>query len=567
MLNKLSIKNVALIESAEIEFSDGFNVLSGETGAGKSVVIESLNFVLGAKADKSLVRSGTTECFVSAEFNVSGNEYIFSILKEFDFDIDDTLIIARKFSLDGKNSIKINGSTANVSMLKTLTNKLVSVHGQSEHYELLNENNQLKLIDSFGAEKIESIKEKIKILYDKRKEIELQLGTGGADESERLIRLDVLDYQIREIQNCNLKEGEENELLALKEKLANQEKILSALSAIKDALSGEGGADDIVANASRVAGSIASYGGEFSSLNDRLSNAYAELDDIAETASEILDGTEEENISLDEVENRLELIKSIKRKYGTTYQEIMSFLQKAEEEKEKLINYNEIYANLIERKKDIEKKLYSEYQNLSNERRAFADTFAKKVVKELKELGMDKASFYVAFDDLSDFEHCTFSASGIDGVSFMFSANMAEPPKPLSNIISGGEMSRFMLAIKSQSAKFDDISTYVFDEIDAGISGKTASVVAEKLYKISCGVQVLAITHLPQIAAFADNSIYIVKGTKDNRTVTSVKTLSSAEKVGEIVRLVGGDIKSDVAIKHAQNLIAETEEKKKQIKV
>ena len=566
MLNRLSIKNVALIENTEIDFSRGLNVMSGETGSGKSVVIESLNFVLGAKADKTLIRSGTDFCSVTAEFGVKDNAAIISLYEELDFEKDDLLIISRKLSSDGKSSVKVNGNGVNISMLKRFTSKLVDVHGQSEHYELLNENNQLKLIDFFAGEKVVAVKEKIKEVRSERESINKELNSLGGDESQRLLRLDVLDYQIKEIEDCDLKENEESELLNLKEKLRNQEKIANALSSLKSALTDEGGASDILGNASRVINGISSFGVEYSELSDRVSALYAETEDISETANALLEESEYAENDADKVEERLETIKSIKRKYGADYLSISEFLSNAKAERDKLTNFNELAENLLKRKSESEKTLYGEYAVLSELRKKASVEFADKVSRELKELGMDKASFKVEFSDFPEFEDCSFSSDGADTVRFLFSANYGEPLKPLSGVISGGEMSRFMLAIKAQSAKYDGISTYIFDEIDAGISGKTASVVAEKLYKISLGVQVIAITHLPQIAAFSDNAVYVSKIVENGKTATKVKTLSEKEKVNEIIRLVGGNEYSDAAKKHAEALISEADKVKSRIK-
>ncbi len=566
MLNKLSIKNVALISDAQICFTDGFNVMSGETGSGKSVVIESLNFVLGAKADKTLISSGADACYVSAEFDVSGNESIYSVYDEFDFERDDLLIISRKLTADGKNGIKVNGNTVNLTMLKRFTSGLVDVHGQSEHYELLSESNQLKLLDKFGGEEIARIKERAAELFVDYKNVKKQLEESGGSESQRLLRLDVLEYQINEITKCDLKENEEDELLSIREILSNQEKIVSALSAVKSALSDEGGVSDVLSNACRSAGNAAPFGKEYADISDRLQALYAEAEDVAETVGGAIEDFDYSEYDPDEIESRLETIKSLKKKYGNGYKEINEFLENAVRERDNLINYNELNEKLSERKRDSEEKIYRLYSELNEKRRKAGAVFSEKVVGELTELGMDKARFEISFSDFPDRDNCDFSSpNGADKVKFLFSANQGEELKPLSGVISGGEISRFMLAVKAQSAKYDDISTYIFDEIDAGISGKVAGIVAKKLYKISLGVQVIAITHLPQISAFSDNSVYISKSVKDGKTVTEIKTLSKEQKVEEIMRLVGGSSDNRAAREHSENLIAEAEKIKTDI--
>ena len=314
MLNRLAIKNVALIESAVIDFTAGFNVLSGETGSGKSVILESLNFVLGAKADKTLIRSGETECFVSAEFGVL-SDAVLSVLDEFGFEKDEVLIIGRKFNLSGKNTVSINGNSATVSMVKRLTALLIDVHGQSEHFYLLNAANQLKLIDKLSGISDGELIIKAKAAYAEYKKLNEELSAAGGDEAARLIKSDVLSYQIREIESAAVKENEFEELTALKEKLLHREKIINALSAVKSAIEDEGGVSDILSNATRALSGISSFGEEYVSLYDRLSSAYAEIDDILSATSDKLDDFGYSEYSLDQIEERLNVIKNLLQRW------------------------------------------------------------------------------------------------------------------------------------------------------------------------------------------------------------------------------------------------------------
>ena len=309
MLNKINIKNVALIDSAEIDFIKGLNVLSGETGAGKSVIMESLNFVLGATADKSIIKSGESECFVSAEFDIEDNFAVKSILKEMDMEEDDTLILSRKMADTGKSSVKINGVSATVSMLKRLTGFLVDVHGQSEHFALLDERNQLDLIDKFGGEDIKAIKNKVKLCYEQLKELKKELLSNGGDEKDRIIKMDILNFQINEIQNAEVKEREYEELTELKTKLLNREKIINALSAVKNCISEEGGALDVISNAVRAINVISDINPKYENVSERLNSVYSELDDISDSVTELSDDFEDDGFSLEEVEDRLYKIK------------------------------------------------------------------------------------------------------------------------------------------------------------------------------------------------------------------------------------------------------------------
>lgn len=567
MLNRLVIKNVALIDCAEINFSDGLNVLSGETGSGKSVILESLNFVLGAKADKSLIRSGEKECWVVAEFNVENNADIYSVFDELDFEKEDILIISRKFTIEGKNVIKINGNTATVSMLKRFTSYLVDVHGQSEHFYLLKTSHQLDLLDKVGGNEISIVKEKVKTCYCEYKNIIAELNKLGGDESQRAIRLDILDFQIKEIEAVEIKENEENELNEIKSKLLNQEKISNALTCIKNSVNTEGGIGDILGNTEKIVSGIAGLGEEYSELYDRIYSIRSEIEDIADTASGLIDNLDYGEYNLDYIENRLDVIKNIKKKYGNDIQEINLFLENAKKEKDNLEHFNERAETLLREKGDVGKKLYSLYKSLSEKRKAVADEFGKNILSELEELNIDKAQFFVKFNVLPDFNECNFdSGNGVDSVEFMFSANLGEPVKPLSEVISGGEMSRFMLAIKTQTAKHNNISTFVFDEIDAGISGKVAKTVAEKFAKISTENQVIAISHLPQISAMADNNLLIFKTENGIKTVTRIKKLDEADKIAEIIRLVGGSDSSESAKKHAEEIIDTAEKYKSSLK-
>ena len=568
MLALLEIKNVALIDHAVINFDQGLNVLSGETGSGKSVIIESLNFVLGAKADKTLIKNGQNECFVRAEFTNLNNVDIEKTLNEFEIESEEVLIITRKLNVDGKGTVKINGQTVTVSMLKKITSLLVDVHGQSEHFYLLKESNQLEMLDRLGKDEITSKKNIVCNLYNEYKKIIDSISELGGSEKDREIRLDVINYQINEIESADLKEGEEEELKILKDKINNLEKIQLALSNTKCALSDEGGASDILYNATKSISSVTALDPKFNDLYNRLYSVMSEIDDISNTTSNILDDFSNEDVDINYIEDRLDKIKVLKRKYGDNYDDITNFLASIIEEKNKLINFNDIYKNLLDEKTLIEDKLYVEYKKLSDIRRLVANKLSKNVVSELIELGITKGQFYVVFNDFASKDECEFnSPNGIDRVCFMFSANQGQPAKPLSDVISGGEMSRFMLAIKSQTAKENYLSTFIFDEIDAGISGNVAKVVAKKFAKISTDVQVIAITHLPQISVMADNNILITKTENDNSTLTNVKILDDNDKVNEIIRLIGGDSSSLSAKDLANQLISEANEYKKTLKI
>ena len=563
MLESLVIKNVALIDSAELVFSEGLNVLSGETGSGKSVIIESLNFVLGAKADRNMIRSGEESCSVSATFNVASIYNVKEIFEELDVEYDDECIITRKFSIDGKSTIKINGTSVTVSMLKKLTSKLVDVHGQSEHYELLSTSNQLKLIDNVGEKEILPIKEQIKGLFGEYKQICSSLDELGSDENSRIIRLDVLNYQINEIENADVKEGEFEKLVELKNTIKHREKILNSLNFVKSTLDREGGVSDNVSSCYKAISNLSNISSDYNVLTDRLGAIYSEIDDISSICSDCLAKIDVDEIDVDKIEARLDLIKGLFRKYGGDFVSLDSFLSNAIIEKDKLENFNKNAKELLTKKSLLENTLYKSYSALSTARRNVANSFSNKVLKELLELGMSKSQFVIAFNEIPSLNDCKFTSdNGFDEIEFLFSANLGEPLKPLSFVISGGEMSRFMLSIKAQSANKNQVSTYIFDEIDTGISGNVAKIVAQKFAKIAKNVQIIAITHLPQISSMGDVNILISKSESDDKTITKVARLSKEQKIDEIIRLVGGNTQSQSAKELAIDLIKQAEDYK-----
>lgn len=559
MFKNIQIKNVALIEEASIEFEKGLNVLSGETGSGKSVILDSLNFVLGAKADKSMIRNGSDFCMVKAEFDVKNNPFIKSELDALDIDCDDDLIVSRKFSLSGAGSIRINGEPVTLTGLKNVTGHLVDVHGQSEHFYLLKEANQLALIDAYGGEKIAKAKEELSKEISALKNVLSELNKLGGDDGQRALRLDILKYQVNEIKESDVKEYEYEDLIALKAKLSNQEKISEALNETKQALSGEGAATDGVSYARNAISRISNLDKSYADILTRLENAYAEIEDISETVSGFMDDFDFSEADLDRTEERISLIKNLFKKYGGSYNELIAFESNAEKEIEKLENFDKLAEELLVKKTELSAKVYSLYIKLSSLRKDFAKDFSEKVAYEIRELNMKNAVFDVKFNELPDFnkekDDIKISENGLDEISFMFSANLGEPLKSLSKIISGGEMSRFMLAIKSRTAKYSEISTLVFDEIDAGISGETAKVVGEKFVKLSEDVQLIAVSHLPQIVALGDNNLLIKKIETDGKTVSVIEKINGEKLVAEIVRLIGGTSESPSAIAHAKELI------------
>lgn len=563
MLKSLQLKNVALIERAEIEFEKGLNVLSGETGSGKSVVIDSINFVLGAKADKTMIRHGENDCLVIAVFDVENLTGVKNLLADSGFDDSDEIIVSRKLTADGKSSIRLNGEPVTLGMLRTITGNLIDVHGQSDHYSLLKDSEQLAVVDNFSGDNLKILKNQCLDICKDLREIDEKMLSFGGSESERAIRADILKYQIEEIKNADPKEGEEDELLAKRKKIQSAEKIAEAFGETKNAIDGENCISDLLGSALRRLGQVALLDDEYSSLFDRLKSVSEELTDISSVSEDILDGLEFNEEDADKIENRLDVIKNLKRKYGNTEKEIEEFLQNAENEYDKLCNFDAEYAELTSLKQKKIAVLNDIYRKISDERKNQAKKLSSKVTGELRQLGMKDAEFKIDFEPLKEISDAPYSGNGGDRVEFMFSANLGELVKPMSKIISGGEMSRLMLALKTVISSYHEISTYIFDEIDAGISGKTAETVAEKFADISKGVQIIAISHLPQIVSFSDYSYKIAKYTENGKTYTGITKLNNSEKVEEVVRLIGGDLTSKSAVEHATELIEKANEYKR----
>ena len=550
MLKSLKIKNVALIKEAEIEFDAGLNVLSGETGAGKSVVLDSLNFALGQKADKTMITYGQHDCAVTCVFDISNVLSGLDVLDEIGVDYDDEIIVKRTLNIDGKSTIKLNGESVTATMLRKVTSHLVDIHGQSDHFLLLKESNQLAMLDNLSC-KIDNIKEEISQKLALIRDIDSQLDTIGGDEGARERKLDYLRFSIDEINRVNLGKAEEEDLLNRKKMLLNAEKIIVNCSESVEALSGEEGVLDRIGDVSRRIGNISGCSVEYENILSRLEAVLEEVSDITAAINDSFD-TDYDPAELDEIEARLAEIGNLKKKYGKTYDEIIGNLDRFQSEYNLLLASDELREKLLlSREKELA-SLDLIYNRLTAERKAVADNLCADLSNKLKELAMPGAEFLIDFT-LDEGE--VLSTKGRDNVTFMFTANKGEAVKPLSKVISGGELSRLMLAIKAVTGGNFGAETFIFDEIDAGISGEAAMVVAENFAKISLDKQIVAISHLPQIVSFADTGFLIKKTEIEERTVTNVHRLDSQGKVSEVVRLIGGKPNDIVAVTHAKQMI------------
>ena len=554
MLQRLYIKNVALIPEADIVFDGGLNVLSGETGSGKSVILDSINFVLGSKADKTMIRSGEREAIVRAEFYVAPDSAAAEKTRALDIDTDGEIIITRKLNSDGRSAVKLNGNTVTAGMLKSVTQHLVDVHGQSEHFFLLNEENQLKVIDGICGEKAAEFKRQLATLISEKRGYLSKIKSLGGDESERERKLDLLKFQIDEIRSAGIEPGEFDRLKAKQIIFANTEKMFAALNAVHGALSDDGGCNDAVSSALHLINGISDLDKEYAGIAERLESLAAEVSDISETVADLAENLTYDDREAQFVDERLEVLKTLKRKYGDSEQKILEFAAGAEAEYDMLSGAADEIAKAESMISACSDKIYMVCRQLSDLRRKNAETFCSDVTRELGTLNIPNASFKVEFGEFDRTTADHNSAEGSDSLRFMFSANKGEPEKPLKDVISGGEMSRFMLAVKTRLKDLNGISTYVFDEIDAGISGYTAKTVAEKFKYIAKNTQIIAVSHLPQVCAASDAQFLIYKTEENSKTLTKIKRLNDAEKIDEIVRLTG-NVKSEAAKIHAGELI------------
>lgn len=553
MIRNLHIENIALISKLDIDFDGGLVVLSGETGAGKSIIIDSLSFVLGERADKTLVKYGEEKAFVEVFFEAGEDSKAYKILEELGFEADTSIVIGRTLTLSGKNECRVNGRVCPTTALRQITAALVDIFGQSQHLSLLRVDNHIKVLDEFECDG--AVKGKLRELYAEYREVAKKLNAFGGNDAERERLLDILRFQIDEISSAELSENEENDLTEMRARYLNVEKIVSSVTGALNFLEGNGMAASV--GEAKNALAAAAQDRELNELHGRLDSVQIELDDITASLENILSEIDYNPAEIDKMEERLEKYKVLKKKYGGTVSDVAVFLEKAKEQYENLFNAAEIIEKLTAKQNALARELYGYAQKLSEKRRAAAKKFEGEIEAQLNDLGMKGTTFRVDFNGVPGLEEFSSSVSpeGYDKVEFLLSPNKGEPLKPLAKIISGGEMSRFMLAIKNITAKIEKIPTMVFDEIDIGISGGMAQMVAVKLANVSKDYQCIVITHLPQICAMADANMLIAKSVVGERTETRLTVLDENGKTEEVARLMGGKNIGEYSRLHAKEMI------------
>lgn len=550
MLSNLYIENIAVIEKTSIDFKKGLNVMTGETGAGKSIVIDSINAVLGNRTSKELIRTGASSAFVSAEFtNLS--EKALAVIDEAGFELEDgELLIQREISTTGKNKCRINGRPATVSTLKEIGVQLINIHGQHESYELMSPELHISYIDKLAG--LESEIEAYQEVYKKYKKLSAELKKATVDESERERKIDLLKYQIDELEDADLRDGEYEELNEQKAVLQNSEKIIEAIMSSRALMNGDEESSGVLENLQEInsqLSDISEYMSEVEPINSRIESAIYELEDCLSELTGLTDLVDTDGGSLDSIEERLDLIYTLGKKYGSTIKEMLDFLDKAKKELNALVMYDENREALIKECDKAYKEAEKLAKALSEKRRATSSKFADKVCEEMAFLDMPNVKLVVVQ------ESCELNSLGCDNIEFLISTNPGEPPKPISKIASGGELSRMMLAVKNVLSDKDDIDTLIFDEVDTGISGSAAQKVGLKLREVSKSRQVLCVTHLAQIAAMGNSHFKISKSVRDEKTFTKVEELDHEGRKQELARIISGTEMTKASLDYAEEML------------
>lgn len=552
MLELLHIENIAIIEAADIEFAPGFNALTGETGAGKSIVIDSLSAVLGQRTSRELIRTGAEKAFVSAAFSGMAPE----LTEELGIqpEADGTLLLQREIQTDGKNVCRVNGRPVTVGQLRALGARLLNIHGQHDGQQLLDEEQHIVYLDSFG--RVESLSITYAEKYKHFTDIRRQIGALQMDEAEKARRVDTLQYQIEELRRAKLTPGEEEELTARRGMLRNAEKFLDAVAGADYALNGDdsgGGALSALRQAQDALGGVRHLDDAFGQLYERLGEAYSEVYDIAATVEDKRGELDVSPGELDRVESRMDLLYRLKKKYGATVADMLDYQARCEAELAQIEDAGDTLVRLEQALSKAEKEARQAAQALSDARKAAAEQLTSQILAELQQLDMGKIRFAV------DFAEKPLDSDGMDTVRFLMSANVGEELRPIHKIASGGELARIMLAMKNVLSEQDHVGTMVFDEVDTGVSGRAAQKVAEKMARISRRKQVLCVTHLPQLAAMADTHFSVEKGERGGRTYTEVRRLDREQRRRELARLTGGSHVSQTMLDGAEELLVQAE--------
>ena len=547
MLSLLHIENIAVIDRADISFDQGFNVLTGETGAGKSIVIDAISAILGERAYRDMVRTGTNKASVRAIFTDVPELGWFA---ENGVEYDPETVIQREIHLDGKNVCRVNGSLVSVSILRKLGVQLINIHGQHDSATLFDEDNHLTFLDAFGDNEAlrTAYTEKFEAVAKLRREIDKMT----MDESEKLRRMETLRYQIAEIEKADLEAGEDEALEERRKILQNAEKLSNGMDTAVECLYGgdeSDGASGLLAQAEYALARLAKFSDAFSEMHDRVADLMYQVQDVAEAVRDARDDLSYSADELEQIESRLDVIHKLRRKYGVTCEEILANLDKAKKELDDIEFADDHLERLKKKLKKAEKEAWDAAKELRKNRQETSATMAERILTELAQLDMPRVQFTCQFTETD------LTAHGADAVAFYMSANAGEALKPMSKVASGGELARIMLAMKNVLAEKDQVNTLIFDEVDTGVSGRAAQKVAEKLRSVAQHKQVLCVTHLPQMAALAHTHLLIAKSERDGRTYTTVTPLDLEGRKKELARIIGGTNITETTLKSAEEML------------
>ncbi|MYY37927.1 DNA repair protein RecN [Ligilactobacillus salivarius] len=551
MLQELSIKDFAIIDEIQISFQPKMTVLTGETGAGKSIIIDALGLLAGGRGSTEFIRKGEKKAVIQGLFTLPREANTYNILEEYGIDSEDgQIILQRDLYRGGRNICRINGMMVNLATLRKVGETLIDIHGQNEHQELMKPENHIDLLDEYDK-KTSQLRNQYQVVYQNYRKLKLSMEKKEADEKAWAQRLDMLNFQVKEIEEAGLKINEEDELVEEKNKLDNFQAIHDALELSYQILSGE--KIDVVGNlgnAMNELSDVSDLSENLQEINTKISDAFYSLEDAARDISDELDSMEWNGERLNEIEERLELIHQLKRKYGDTIEDILHYHSRIEKELREMENAEQ---NSEKQERQLSKALEKVKElaiKLSKQRKKSAKKLEKMIYEQLSALYMDKAVF-----EVKCLNNSKLYSKGIDKVEFYIQTNPGEEMGPLAKIASGGELSRIMLALKTIFSQKMGVTSIIFDEVDTGVSGRVAQAIAEKISQISNNSQVLCITHLPQVAAIADNHYYISKSVNDGRTETSLKELDEKQKIREIARMLSGSEITELTLKHAEELI------------
>ena len=534
MITTLHIKNIGIIEDIIVDFNEGFNALTGETGAGKTLIVDSLNIIAGGRFSKEMIRKGESYSFVEAALFLPNLE-------------EENYIVSREIHTNGRSTCKINGRLVTVNELKNFMLNVINIHGQSDNQSIMNVNEHINFLDDFIGNNILNLKKEYSILYNEYKNIQNELSKNYGDDTEKERKLDLLNYQLNEIIETNLRIGEDTELEEQRKLIQNSEKIYTSLKTVES--NNEIALEEHLITSIKAMEKIENLNDEYLNKLESLRDIYYNLEELNRDISHMQNSIDFDEETQNNIEYRLDLISSLKRKYGASIEDILNYKERLQEEIKSIENLGTYILELREKEKTLTEKLKTISAEINKIRTKSALQLEEKINKELKDLEMKNAKFKVKIE----YNENTFKQTGSNDVEFLISTNIGEDYKPLIKIASGGEMSRIMLAIKTIFADTDKVSTMVFDEIDTGISGIAAKSVAEKMAKIAEKHQIFVVTHLAIIAAYAKNNYYISKNTENNYTKTNIRLLNEDETVNEIARILTGDI-TETAINHAKEL-------------